>query len=297
MRKPLPILLVILLIIAMSIGIYHPYKAPQSHHIYVVTSLPFYQEAAQAVLGKYGKATALINNASIDPHDFEPTTNDANHLAAANVIIENGLEYDGWLNNMVAAANKQQNVINVAKLMHKHNGDNEHLWYDMNTMPTLTKLLIKKFSKIDPQHRQQFEQNGQIYLKKLASLKQQEQQLAQSSHQKSVAVSEPVFDYALQAMNYHVIDRHFELAIENGTDPSPQDINQLQKAIKKHQIAFFVNNPQSSDHIIDNLLKLAQQYHVPILQITETMPNKQNYITWIHSEFKQLEKIQKNESK
>ena len=61
------------------------------------------------------------------PHDFEPTTNDANHLAAANVIIENGLEYDGWLNNMVAAANKQQNVINVAKLMHKHNGDNEHL--------------------------------------------------------------------------------------------------------------------------------------------------------------------------
>ncbi len=297
MRKPLPILLVILLIIAMSIGIYHPYKAPQSHHIYVVTSLPFYQEAAQAVLGKYGKATALINNASIDPHDFEPTTNDANHLAAANVIIENGLEYDGWLNNMVAAANKQQNVINVAKLMHKHNGDNEHLWYDMNTMPTLTKLLIKKFSKIDPQHRQQFEQNGQIYLKKLASLKQQEQQLAQSSHQKSVAVSEPVFDYALQAMNYHVIDRHFELAIENGTDPSPQDINQLQKAIKKHQIAFFVNNPQSSDHIIDNLLTLAQQYHVPILQITETMPNKQNYITWIHSEFKQLEKIQKNESK
>ena len=231
------------------------------------------------------------------PHDFEPTTNDANHLAAANVIIENGLEYDGWLNNMVAAANKQQNVINVAKLMHKHNGDNEHLWYDMNTMPTLTKLLIKKFSKIDPQHRQQFEQNGQIYLKKLASLKQQEQQLAQSSHQKSVAVSEPVFDYALQAMNYHVIDRHFELAIENGTDPSPQDINQLQKAIKKHQIAFFVNNPQSSDHIIDNLLTLAQQYHVPILQITETMPNKQNYITWIHSEFKQLEKIQKNESK
>ena len=102
-------------------------------------------------------------------------------------------------------------------------------------------------------------------------------------------MSEPVFDYALQAMNYHVIDRHFELAIENGTDPSPQDINQLQKAIKKHQIAFFVNNPQSSDHIIDNLLTLAQQYHVPILQITETMPNKQNYITWIHSEFKQLE--------
>lgn len=297
MRKPLPILLVILLIIAMSIGIYHPYKAPQSHHIYVVTSLPFYQEAAQAVLGKYGKATALINNASIDPHDFEPTTNDANHLAAANVIIENGLEYDGWLNNMVAAANKQQNVINVAKLMHKHSGDNEHLWYDMNTMPTLTKLLIKKFSKIDPQHRQQFEQNGQIYLKKLTSLKQQEQQLAQSSHQKNVAVSEPVFDYALQAMNYHVIDHHFELAIENGTDPSPQDINQLQNAIKKHQIAFFVNNPQSSDHIIDNLLTLAQQYHVPILQITETMPNKQNYITWIHSEFKQLEKIQKNESK
>ncbi|MBU3851842.1 MAG: zinc ABC transporter substrate-binding protein [Candidatus Paralactobacillus gallistercoris] len=281
----------ILILIMVIIGIYHPAKQPNNHGIYIVTSLPCYQEAAQAVVGKYGKVVALINNASIDPHDFEPTTNDANAVATANIIIENGLEYDGWLHNMILAANQQHHVINVAKLMHKQPHANEHLWYDMQTMPTLTAALVRKCIQLEPNHRQQFITNGQKYIQKLTKLQQQETKLAQHPRQ-NVAVTEPVFDYALSQMNYHIIDRHFELAIENGTDPSPQDIAQLQKAIKQHQIAFLVNNIQTSDRIVNNLVTLAKQNHVPILNLTETMPNNQNYITWMQSQFNQLEQIQ-----
>lgn len=292
---PTIVMILLLLITIGIIGIYHPNKSSKQQGINVVTSLPFYQEAAQAVLGKYGKAISLINNASIDPHDFKPTTNDANQVAKANIIIENGLGYDSWLSKM--SIDKTQKIINVAKLMNKHNGANEHLWYDMATMPMLTKTLIKKFSKIDPIHKKQFENNGQKYLKKLSILNTQEQNLAKNSHYQNVAVSEPVFDYALQKMHYHIIDRHFELAIENGTDPSPQDIANLQNNIKNHKIAFFVNNSQTSDHITNNLVSLAHQFHVPVLQVTETMPNNKNYIEWIHSEFNQLEKIQTDEAK
>lgn len=43
----------------------------------IVTSTNVYANIAQNVLGKYGKATAIITNSSTDPHDFEPTTADA----------------------------------------------------------------------------------------------------------------------------------------------------------------------------------------------------------------------------
>lgn len=48
-----------------------------SNKISIVTSTNVYADIAQNVLGKYGKATAIITSSSTDPHDFEPTTADA----------------------------------------------------------------------------------------------------------------------------------------------------------------------------------------------------------------------------
>lgn len=48
-----------------------------SNKISIVTSTNVYANIAQNVLGKYGKATAIITSSSTDPHDFEPTTADA----------------------------------------------------------------------------------------------------------------------------------------------------------------------------------------------------------------------------
>ena len=112
-----------------------------------------------------------------------------------------------------------------------------------------------------------------------------------SGNQK-VAVSEPVFDYALQNLGYQIIDRHFEKAIEDGNDPSPSDIAQLRQAIINHQIVFFVNNSQASDTTVENLVKLAHQNQVPVLNVTESKPDHLTYVEWITSEYQHLIKVQ-----
>ena len=63
-------------------------------------------------------------------------------------------------------------------------------------------------------------------------------QLKTRSKMPIVAVSEPVFNYALQKMGFKVTDNHFALAIEEGSDPSYTDIRDLQNSIKEHKIAF-----------------------------------------------------------
>ena len=42
--------------------------------IKVVTTTDFYGQVAEEVLGNKGKVTSIINNPSVDPHDYEPTT-------------------------------------------------------------------------------------------------------------------------------------------------------------------------------------------------------------------------------
>ncbi|KRM37375.1 metal ABC transporter solute-binding protein, Zn/Mn family [Limosilactobacillus pontis] len=263
--------------------------------IRVITSLDFYGEVAQEVAGKYGQVTALINNASIDPHDYQPGTKQAQRMAQANVVIQNGLGYDHWLTKLTQSAGGQHDaVVDVGQeVAGKCPGANEHVWYDPQTMGRLANTLAERYGKIDPEHRAYYRRRAQQYHRSLAPLNHEIAKVkAHVGAKRAVAVSEPVADYALESLGYQVIDPHFEKAIEDGNDPSPQDIQELQRAIVNHRIAFFVENSQASDRVIDNLVHLAHEHGVPVLKVTETKPNGVSYVQWMTKQYRQLARIQ-----
>lgn len=290
-KKGLEIMAGILLLMLLVAGCGHSTK--KTNGMQVVSSLDFYGEAARAVLGQQGHVTSIINSPSLDPHSYEATTNDAKRVAKADVVIQNGLGYDSWLNKVVKSVHPDdQTVLTVSQLMQQSNGANEHLWYDLKTMPTLTKRLVTEFSKRDPQHKATYQQNGAAYLKKLAVLNGQLQQLKARAKGQQVAVSEPVFDYALADMGYKVANQHFAKAIEDGTDPSPKDITTMRDLIKNHQIAFLVINKQEESPVIKQMHELADQQGVPVVQVTETLPAKKTYLTWMQQQFDAVRKAQ-----
>lgn len=289
---------VLLVILGLS---FVPWKTmgKQGQPIRVVTGLNFYGEVAQKVAGDHGQVTTFIDNSSVDPHDYQPGTKQAQQVAKANVVIENGLGYDSWVHKLVkSSANRDKiKVINVASLMNKHAGDNEHLWYQPAAIKKLANDLADQYGKIDPQHASEYKQNAQQYLASLAKLDDEiatvKRQVNPNNNQ--VAVSEPVFDYALENAGYQIMDKHFEKAIEDGNDPAPKDIDELQQAIINHQIAFFVENAQTSDKVIDNLVKLAHEHDVPVIKVTETKPNGKDYDQWMLSQYRALAKVQEQE--
>lgn len=81
---------------------------------------------------------------------------------------------------------------------------------------------------------------------KLASLDAQLQQLKAQAKGKQVAVSEPVFDYALVEMGYKVANQHFAKAIEDGTDPSPKDITTMRDLPKPIRLPLVINKQEES---------------------------------------------------
>lgn len=265
-----------------------------SKPIHVAASVDFYGQVAQAVLGDHGTVSSIINSPSVDPHDFEPTTKDGQTVSKANVVLANGIGYDNWMTKLAKSnGNGKQTVVKVGEnVLDKHVGDNEHVWYQPATMPKLANYLADKFGKIAPKYKKDYQRNAQRYIKTLQPLQTEIDQLKAKSNGQKVDVSEPVFDYALDALGYQRNNHKFELAVENGTDPSPKEIRSMETDIKQHKIAFFVNNSQASDKTVSAMVALAKKNQVPVLNVTETLPKGKTYEAWMMDQYQALAKIQ-----
>lgn len=291
----------LVVVLAVIVGLMVTGWSPSKSHqkpIRVVTSLNFYGEVAKAVAGDHGTVTSFINSSAVEPHEFQPTTKQAKQVAIANVAIENGLGYDAWMSKMVKADSKNKiTLINVGEQVAKEkDGANEHVWYRPATMSALATTLAKQFSKLDPDHKADYEKNAKAYQAKLQKLDKviaQAKQNVGDNH--LVDVSEPVFDYALENLGYQINDQHFEKAVEDDSDPSPKDIQQIQDDITNHRITFFVNNSQESGKTVENLVKLAKENNVPVLNVTESEPDGEDYVSWMTKQYQALLKIQRGE--
>ncbi|MCY9806319.1 zinc ABC transporter substrate-binding protein [Lentilactobacillus senioris] len=297
MRKHLGVWMLFLLlavVVFVLTGCGNKSAQSKSGKINVVSSLDFYGEVAKEVLGDHGTVTNLINNPSVDPHDFEPTTGDAKTVAQANVTIANGLGYDDWMQRLTSnGSDDAKNLLVGENVMHKQDGDNEHVWYNPQTMGNLATKLAATYGQIDPQHKKDYYANARQYQQKLQKLNQLISRVKTQVSGKKADVSEPIFDYGLEALNVKINDQHFENAIDKGVDPTPADIKKVQTDIKDHRIAFFVDNKQVSSHTVTDLVNLAKENDVPVLKVTETLPKGQTYLEWMTSQYQELERLLK----
>jgi zinc/manganese transport system substrate-binding protein len=250
----------------------------------------FYGEVARMVGGDRVEVTSILDNPSVDPHDYEPTPDVAKTVSDSKIIVYNGVGYDAWMEKLVQADSsaKTRTVIKVADdLMGKKEGDNEHVWYNPDTMPKLADKLADELTKLNPSGDQTFHKNAQTYISSLDPIRAKVQKLQQSGTK--IDVSESVFDYMAVALNLNINDPKFAKAINDGSDPSPADVAQLQNDIKGN-VKLFIYNIQNSSPTVDNIVELAKSSGIPIVEVTETEPMGKNYLQWMTDQLDQVEK-------
>ena len=290
--------LLAVLVVALGIGLAGCSSKSSSSNgkIKITATTDFYGEVAKKVAGNKGEVTSIITNPNVDPHDYQPSTKVAKETVGSKIVIANGIGYDGWMSKLVKDSNKVDYIRVGEDLMGKQNGDNPHLWYNPATMPKLANTIAAKLGKIQPKNKAYFKKNAKKYI---ASLKPVNAKIAQlkkiaaTKQNKEVYVSEPVFDYALQAIGFKVGNPQFENDTEKGVDPSPQTIRTMQNGIKNHKIAFFVFKKQVDSKTVNNLVALAKKNKVPVLPVTETLPANKDYVSWMDSQYSELINILK----
>ncbi|GAF38986.1 ABC superfamily ATP binding cassette transporter, binding protein [Agrilactobacillus composti DSM 18527 = JCM 14202] len=266
----------------------------------IVATTDFYGEVAKAVAGNKATVTSIINKPNVDPHDYEPTTKVAKEVTGANIIVANGIGYDAWMNKLASNANDAKYIKVGEDLMNKKTGDNPHLWYNPDTMPKLANEIAAQLGKKQPKNKKYFTNNAAKYIASLQPVNEEISQLKQKAAKvanKDVYVSEPVFDYAIEAMGFKVGNESFEKSTENSTDPAPAAIKAMQAGIKAKKIAFFVYNSQVDSKTVNNFVSLSKANNIPVLKVTETLPAGKNYKTWMLSQYQELNKILDTEAK
>ncbi|WP_273716496.1 metal ABC transporter solute-binding protein [Leuconostoc mesenteroides] len=290
--KKIIIALSAIVVIFIGVALFRGNSSSSSNQkITIVASTDFYAEIAKTVVGEHGTATAIIKDANVSPEDYEPTTTVAKKVSGADIVLANGLGYDAWLNKL-AKTSKNTKLIRVGEdVLNKKTGVNPHLWNDPETMSKTANYLATELGKKDPKNRDYYKKNAKKYVASLKPVNDLITKISKKADGQTVAQTEPVFEYMLDALGYKIMDTDFSEAIEEGNDPSPATLAALKSAITNHKIAFFVNNTQTSSSTVSNLIDLAKKNDIPAVNVTETIPNGENYVSWKLKELKAIEKV------
>ena len=253
-----------------------------------------YADVVSQIGGKFVKVVAIETNPNTDPHTFEASPSVAKEIAAAGLIIVNGVGYDAWADKIMSASPKpNRKVINVQKLLGlPDDTENPHLWYDPKTMPAVAKAVADALATLKPSEASYFHTTADKFV---ASLKPWTEAIAafKAKYENTpVATTEPVSDYLLQAMGFKLMTPFsLEKAIMDGADPSPQDVTAQNELFANHKVKVFAYNQQVTDALTKSFLDASKKAGIPVVGVYETMPTPgYDYQSWMLAEVAALQK-------
>ena len=252
-----------------------------------------YANVLSQIGGKYVHVSSILNNPNTDPHTFEASPSVAEEVSSAQLIVQNGLGYDTFMNKIESASpNPGRRVIVVQNLLGlPDDTPNPHLWYDPKTMPAAAKAMESALAALQPSHATYFEANLARFDN---SLKPWTDAIAafKAMHPGTpVATTEPVADYLLEAMGMDNLTPFvFQADIMNGVDPAPQDITQEDGFFSKHLVKVFCYNQQVVDPLTSSIRKDAENAGIPVVGVYETMPAGYDYQTWMTAELNAIDR-------
>jgi zinc/manganese transport system substrate-binding protein len=253
-----------------------------------------YANVIAQVGGKYVQASAIMSNPNTDPHTFEASPSVAREVRAAQLVVQNGVGYDTFMNTIEnAAPNSARKVIVVQNLLGLPAGTpNPHLWYKPDTMPAVANAIAAGLAALQPAHASYFKASAAAFITSLNTWDNALAAFKAKYPDTPVATTEPVADYMLQAAGAdNLTPVAFQADIMNGTDPSAQDVAVERSLFTQHKVKVFLYNQQVTDTLTESFITLAQQNDVPVVGVYETMPVPGfNYQSWMLTEVQDLQK-------
>jgi len=253
-----------------------------------------YANVLSQIGGRYVRVSSILNNPNTDPHTFESSPSVASEVSAAQLIVQNGVGYDTFMNKIESASPDAGRKVIIAQnvLGLPDSTPNPHLWYDPKTMPAVAKVMAADLSALRPAYKAYFQARLQAFDQSLTPWLNAIAAFKAKYPGTPVATTEPVSDYMLQAAGTrNLTPFSFQADIMNGVDPSPQDISLQNGFFTQHKVKVFVYNQQVVDSLTTSFRQTALKAGVPVVGVYETMPTPgYTYQSWMVAEVNALRK-------
>jgi zinc/manganese transport system substrate-binding protein len=206
--------------------------------VQVVAAENFWGSIISQLGGTHAHVVSLITNPNTDPHSYEPTAADARVLAGSQMVVENGLGYDPWVDKLLSADSGGITTVDVGSLLGLDDGANPHRWYNPSDVRTVIGRMTMQLQKLDPKDRTYFSRRQRHF--ETVTLARYDSAIAAIKTTYAgtpVGASESIFAMLAPALGLDLITPpSFLKAVSEGTDVSVADKETIDQQIQDHRI-------------------------------------------------------------
>jgi zinc/manganese transport system substrate-binding protein len=298
-------------------------KPAGPHKLKVVASTSVWGSIVEAIAGDKVEVTSIVNNPNQDPHSFEASVRDQAAVNSADLVLLTGNGYDAFMNQLIAASHQPKNHIvalapndtKVTPLYSKPVID-LHVWYDFDIVSRVANDIKLELDKADSANAAAFALGNSKFQGGLTKLKAKLEKASyrQNCHTATKATPCKILAYTsfiqpesvglrmIAKFGIDLTPASTRQAVMNDTDISVQDMALMKTyffgKIEHGGLSFAANTPvellvlnaQATNSQTQQLEAWAKQTHtVLVVRFSESLPQGQNYLSWMSSNITSIE--------
>ncbi|MBR9923189.1 MAG: zinc ABC transporter solute-binding protein [Bacteroidetes bacterium] len=207
----------------------------------VVATASIFADMAQNIAGDAPLRISSIVPIGGDPHIYEPTPRDARLAAEADLILMNGLTFEGWLKELIQNSGTSATVklitegVTPIESTRYENATDPHAWMDAAYGLIYIKNIKDALVTLDPDNAEMFEFNYQVYKQQLEEIHQSIQKQINSipEKQRVLITSHDAFRYY---GNRYGLQLESVLGVSTDAEVQTSDIMRLNKIIQENKV-------------------------------------------------------------
>ena len=225
--------------------------AASNRPIRVVATYSILGDWVQTIGGDQIALTVLVGPEG-DAHTYEPTPRDSVALAEADILFENGLGFEVWLDRLFQASNSGARRVIVTEAIKprelfvsdSRSEIDPHVWHLPENAILMVEAITLALEQADPGHTSEYRLRHTAYLAQLRDLDAWISQEAASipEPRRKLVTTHDTFGYLADAYNFEVLSVLGSVSSES-SDPSAGQVAEIIDRIRTLQIpAIFAEN-------------------------------------------------------
>lgn len=222
----------------------------------IVATASMFSDMAKNIVGDKMNVEVIVPIGG-DPHIYKPTPKDAKMVVNADLILKNGLTFEGWLGELIENSGTKAPVILVTKGIEPiksltYESPDPHAWMDARKGLKYIENIKNGIVALDPDNKDFYEKNYSAYCIEIEELDEYiQKEIAKiPPAQRILVTSHDAFQYYGKRYG---IQLESVLGTSTDADAQTQDVLQLIEVIRKSKVpAIFTEttiNPKQMQQI------------------------------------------------
>jgi zinc/manganese transport system substrate-binding protein/manganese/iron transport system substrate-binding protein len=233
----------------------------ESGRLTVVATTMQLQDFARQVGGDRVQVTGILGPDN-EPHEYEPTPSDAEALAGADVVLENGANLDEWLDDLLSNSGADAERVTASEGIELLPTEEEgfpgdpHVWHDPDNAAQMVDTVAAGLAEADPEGREAYERNADAYKAEIDEMAQEIRDIFApiAPEERQLITTHDAFGYFVRAYDLTQVGTVLS-ALTTDTEPSGKQVRQLVEEIKREDVETIFTeeavDPQLEQRIAD----------------------------------------------